>query len=84
MRTVWDATPRLLNLTVNPKSTSSVAQTICDGQSVTVGGQTFTTTQVNRQIVLANANGLGCGYDYAELNRKSVYFSVLKRCDGRV
>ncbi|MFN8238884.1 MAG: T9SS type A sorting domain-containing protein [Chitinophagales bacterium] len=49
-----------LNLTVNPKSTSTVTQTICDGQSVTVGGQTFTTTQVNRQIVLANANTLGC------------------------
>ncbi|HRH58405.1 MAG TPA: M12 family metallo-peptidase, partial [Chitinophagales bacterium] len=49
-----------LNLTVNPKTTSSITQTICEGQSVTVGGQTFTTTQVNKVIVLPNANSKGC------------------------
>jgi len=49
-----------LNLTVNPKTTSSVTQTICQGQSITVGGQVFTTTQTNKVIVLPNGNSNGC------------------------
>ena len=49
-----------LNLIVHPKSATAINQTICFGQSVTVGGQTFTTTQANKIITLANANSKGC------------------------
>ncbi len=80
------STPFTKSITVNPKSTSTVTQTICDGQSVTVGGQTFTTPQVNRQIVLANANSLGCDSTITlnlTVNPKSTSSVTQSICDGQ-
>jgi hypothetical protein len=75
-----------LNLTVNPKSTSTITQTICDGQSVTVGGQTFTTSQTNRIILLANANSVGCDSTITlnlTVNPKSTSTITQTICDGQ-
>jgi len=47
----------ILNLSIKQKTTTSISQTICEGQSVTVGGQIFTTTQTNTQIILTNSQG---------------------------
>ncbi|MEZ5054247.1 MAG: hypothetical protein R2807_05700 [Chitinophagales bacterium] len=45
-----DATINLA-LTVNPIKTTNVSQTICEGESVTIGTQTFTTSG-NHTVVL--------------------------------
>ncbi len=46
-----------LNLTVNPTKSSNITRTICQGQSVTVGNQTFS-TQGN--FVIRLQSSLGC------------------------
>ncbi|MEZ5054246.1 MAG: hypothetical protein R2807_05695 [Chitinophagales bacterium] len=44
-------------MTVNPTQTTNVSQTICEGESVTIGTQTFTTSG-NHTVVLQTS--LGC------------------------
>lgn len=50
-----DSTVTLL-LTVLPEAETSLKHTICEGESVGVGSQTFTTTGIHK-VVLKNANG---------------------------
>ena len=47
----------ILNLTVNPTPTTNISRTICEGQSVTVGSTTYTTTGTHTTVLQTS---LGC------------------------